>query len=63
MDENASDEDEDDEDIQLNYKIYKLEKLIERRELLRNNCKLRSNLNNVDVWLERLEIVQKKKDP
>ena len=54
--ENDDDEGSDDSDDELNYKIYKLEKLIERREILRNNCKLRSNLNNVDVWLERLKI-------
>jgi len=56
MDVELESEEENDE---LDYKIYKVEKLIERRELLLNNCLLRQNPNSVELWLKRLKIVKK----
>ena len=42
--------------IDLDYRIQRLEKLLERRPLLLNNCLLRQNKNNIKEWLKRLEL-------
>eukprot|EP01016_Furgasonia_blochmanni_P011837 TRINITY_DN1551_c0_g1_i6.p1 TRINITY_DN1551_c0_g1~~TRINITY_DN1551_c0_g1_i6.p1 ORF type:complete len:395 (-),score=96.02 TRINITY_DN1551_c0_g1_i6:467-1651(-) len=42
----------------LEYKIFRLEKLLERRPLLLNNCLLRQNPHNVDEWVKRIKLVQ-----
>ena len=42
--------------IDLDYRIQRLEALLERRPLLLNNCLLRQNKNNIKEWLKRMEL-------
>jgi len=48
-----------DEEDEIEYKLYRLEKLVERRPLLLNDCLLRQNPNNVNEWLKRVKLVEK----
>lgn len=47
------------EDYELDYRIDRLEKLLDKRPLYLNDCLLRQNKNNVNEWLKRLTIVNK----
>ena len=42
---------------EIEYRILRLEKLLERRPILLSNCILRQNRNNVGEWLNRIKIV------
>ena len=48
-----------DEDLEVEYKLFRIEKLLERRPLLLNNCLLRQNPNNVNEWVKRVKLVEK----
>ena len=47
------------EDYELDYRIDRLEKLLDKRPLYLNDCLLRQNKNNVKEWLKRLSLVCK----
>ena len=47
------------QDYELDYRIDRLEKLLDKRPLYLNDCLLRQNKNNVKEWLKRLKLVSK----
>jgi len=47
------------EDYELDYRIERLEKLLDKRPLYLNDCLLRQNKNNIKEWLKRLSLVSK----
>eukprot|EP00828_Plagiopyla_frontata_P004798 TRINITY_DN1181_c0_g1_i4.p1 TRINITY_DN1181_c0_g1~~TRINITY_DN1181_c0_g1_i4.p1 ORF type:complete len:430 (+),score=61.17 TRINITY_DN1181_c0_g1_i4:89-1378(+) len=49
---------ETEEGTEIDYRIKRLEKLLDRRPLLLNNCLLRQNQNNIGEWLKRIKLVE-----
>lgn len=47
------------EDYELDYRIDRLEQLLDKRPLFLNDCLLRQNKHNVKEWLKRLSLVSK----
>ena len=47
------------EDYELDYRIERLEKLLDKRPLYLNDCLLRQNKNNIKEWIRRLSLVSK----
>jgi pre-mRNA-splicing factor SYF1 len=48
---------EEEESDELEYRVRRLEKLLDRRGILLSNCVLRNNPNDVSEWLKRLTVV------